>query len=164
MPRSASAATDRSPFEAFVFAPIGLQQNGMELSVLSALARLDVDPWREAASLAKMSMSAATARMRSLIASLPEATSPQWNADEIAARLVAFLPARPAVSGPMSSTAGRGVPDHYRAVLLLILMTLLLESRFAIRNPHAPAQAAGVSGTAPSTMSSPNVAPARSAD
>ena len=66
MTRSASASIERSQFEAFLIAPIGLQQNGMLLSVLSALARLDIDPWHEAASLAKMSTEAATERMRLL--------------------------------------------------------------------------------------------------
>jgi hypothetical protein len=36
-------------FENFLFAPIGEDSNGMVLSVLSALARLDIDPWQEAA-------------------------------------------------------------------------------------------------------------------
>jgi hypothetical protein len=35
----------------FLFAPIGEQANGMQLSVLSALARMNVDPWEEAARL-----------------------------------------------------------------------------------------------------------------
>ena len=38
-------------FDPFLFAAIGEEQNGMLLSVLSALARLDLDPWYEAASL-----------------------------------------------------------------------------------------------------------------
>ena len=42
-----------SEFDDFLFAPIGDDRNDMPLSVLSALARLDVDPWEEAAELAR---------------------------------------------------------------------------------------------------------------
>jgi hypothetical protein len=35
----------------FLFAPVGEEQNGVTLSVVSALTRLGVDPWEEAARL-----------------------------------------------------------------------------------------------------------------
>ena len=41
-------------FNDFLFAPIGEDGNGMLVSVLSGLARLDVDPWQEAAKLAQL--------------------------------------------------------------------------------------------------------------
>ena len=41
-------------FDDFLFAPVGEEQNGMMLSVVSALARSDVDPWQEAAKLARL--------------------------------------------------------------------------------------------------------------
>ena len=41
-----------SEFDNFLLAPIGDDNNGMQLSVLSALARLNVDPWEQAATLA----------------------------------------------------------------------------------------------------------------
>jgi hypothetical protein len=43
-----------SEFNDFLFAPIGEQENETPLSVLSALARLDVDPWQEASRLAQL--------------------------------------------------------------------------------------------------------------
>jgi hypothetical protein len=36
-----------SRYDYFLFAPICEEANGMQLSVLSALARMDVDPWEE---------------------------------------------------------------------------------------------------------------------
>jgi hypothetical protein len=57
-------------FDAFLFAPIGEKKNGMLLSV-SALARLDRDPWREAAELARMPNETAKQRLTSLIEALP---------------------------------------------------------------------------------------------
>ena len=41
-------------FDEFLWASVGEDRNGTGLSVLSALARLDVDPWQEANSLARM--------------------------------------------------------------------------------------------------------------
>jgi hypothetical protein len=41
-------------FDDFLFAPVGEDRNGTLLSVISALTRLDVDPWQEAVSLAHM--------------------------------------------------------------------------------------------------------------
>ena len=35
-------------FQAFLYAPIGEEENGTTLSVLSALARLGLDPWKQA--------------------------------------------------------------------------------------------------------------------
>ena len=35
-------------YDAFLFESLGVQENGMDLSVLSALARAGVDPWAEA--------------------------------------------------------------------------------------------------------------------
>ena len=50
MTRAAAASIQQSQFNDFLFAPMGNEKNGMLLTVLSALARLDVDPWREAGS------------------------------------------------------------------------------------------------------------------
>ena len=41
-------------FDDFLFAPVCDEANGMQLSVLSALARSNVDPWEEAIRLAAM--------------------------------------------------------------------------------------------------------------
>ena len=113
----------------------------MPLMVLSALARQDVEPWR-AAKLAKMPTDFATERVRSLIAALPE-TSARANADAIAARLIALLPPRQVISGPMSAATIFGNPGlavRYRVVAFLILMALLLGSQFLVRSaqPSAP--------------------------
>ncbi len=59
-------------FNEFLFAPIGADRNGAYLSVVSALARLDLDPWAEAAKLAKLPIEIATQKLSSLIAALPD--------------------------------------------------------------------------------------------
>jgi hypothetical protein len=49
-----SVSSFTSRYNHFLFAPICEEANGMRLSVLSALARMDVDPWEEATRLAAM--------------------------------------------------------------------------------------------------------------
>ena len=71
MKNSATIMSARSEFDAFLFAHIGEEKNGMLLSVLSALARLDLDPWREAAELARTPQQTARQRLTSLIEALP---------------------------------------------------------------------------------------------
>lgn len=92
MTHSAFASFLGSEFNDFLFAPIGEERNGMLLSVLSALARLDVDPWQEAAELARLPGEAATERLASMIAALPDGPSAPSDPRTIAARLVALLP------------------------------------------------------------------------
>jgi hypothetical protein len=80
-----------SSFDPFLFAAVGEERNGMLLSVVSALARLDLDPWFEAASLSRLPAAAATERLTSLLSSLP---SSQLKAPAPATimRLVELLP------------------------------------------------------------------------
>ena len=81
-----------SEFNAFVFAPIGEERNGMLLSVMSALARRDIDPWQEAARLTQLPKDRAIETIASVIEELP---SEQWTPSDskaIAARLVELLP------------------------------------------------------------------------
>jgi hypothetical protein len=71
MTRSASFSVLGSEFDDFLFAPIGDDRNDMPLSVLSALARLDIDPWLEAAELARLPQETGVQRLALSIAALP---------------------------------------------------------------------------------------------
>ncbi len=95
MTHSALAPLIGAEFDKFLGAPIGEGRNGTPLSVLSALARLNVDPWQEAASLARMTTEAAAARLTALIAALPGAPTKDVPIMTIATNLVTLLP-RPA--------------------------------------------------------------------
>lgn len=83
-----------SEFDAFLFAVIGEDRNGMALSVVSMLARMDLDPWQEAANLAAVSEEMAAQRLAPLLAALPERTLQQTSPETTAVRLVALLPHR----------------------------------------------------------------------
>jgi hypothetical protein len=79
-------------FNDFLYASVGVEKNGMQLSVLSALARQNVDPWQEAAQLTGLPEKTAIQRLMSLIPALPEELSVNPDRDTIAVRLIALLP------------------------------------------------------------------------
>jgi hypothetical protein len=94
--RTRSVLTTESEFDEFLYASIG-ESNGSFLSVLSVLARLNLDPWDEAARLARLPREAASRFLADLIAA-PAAGSPERADAEVEAkRLTALLPRR--VSG-----------------------------------------------------------------
>jgi hypothetical protein len=85
-------ALQKSDLNGFLFADIGIEASGNNLSVLSALARVGMDPWQEGGRLAKLPKPAAIDALAKLIAIMP---SSQWSltdATAIASRLVALLP------------------------------------------------------------------------
>jgi hypothetical protein len=131
MTHSASASVPDPEFDAFLFAPIGEDRNGMLLSVVSALARLNVDPWQEAAQLAGLPGDTATRRLASLIATLPDQPSAHLDASNIAARLVSLLPRRGGADiAPRPTSIGAGAATNFPAVIYVIIwvsfMTLVL--------------------------------------
>jgi hypothetical protein len=73
--RSVPISVPGSEFNQFLFAPIGEDKNGMLVSVLSGLARSDVDPWQEAAKLAQLPGEAATKELAALIGALQAAAA-----------------------------------------------------------------------------------------
>jgi hypothetical protein len=87
-------AAPRSEFDAFLFAPIGEGSNGTPLSVLSAMSQLGVDPWEEAAELARLPGKIAIQRLASSIAALPDGAPPHPDPLALAARLIGLLPRR----------------------------------------------------------------------
>jgi hypothetical protein len=94
MTPAASAHFVSAELSEFLYAPIGSENNGMTLSVLSALTRLNVDPWDEAAQLCELPKHAAAARLGSLIARLPAGSWTHADCQAIAEHLIEFLPHR----------------------------------------------------------------------
>src|SRR6516164_6203714 len=87
-----------SRFQDFLFASIGNDEKGMPLSVASAMARLDVDPWTEAGRLAELPRVKAVEALASMISRIPLGNCEATLALDIADRLVALLPASSASS------------------------------------------------------------------
>jgi thioredoxin-like negative regulator of GroEL len=105
-------STLNARFDDFLFAPVCEEANGMRLSVLSALARTNVDPWEEATRLAAMPKAIAE---KTLLSILDLVSGRSWKSPEaaaIAARLVRLLPqageAAPAAAEIAKAPAQRG--------------------------------------------------------
>lgn len=88
-------------FNEFLFAPIGMDGHGTYLTVVSALARLDLDPWAEAAKLARLPGAIAAQKLAELISKFPEIPMARQDPAKIALRLTALLPGRPRVVFPI---------------------------------------------------------------
>jgi hypothetical protein len=127
MTRSAMTALLGPEFDAFLFAPVDEESNEGLLSVLSALARMDVDPWREAAELARMPTEAANQRLTSLIAALPDAPAARLAPATIADRLIKLLPGGGPSSFPSRERLLRADPTPTsRTITNMILINLLV--------------------------------------
>jgi len=100
-----------SEFNEFLFALVGEEKSGQPLTVLSALARLGLDPWEEAARLAGMSKDAATSALTSAIADLPEGDWQASDSRSIASRLVSWLPARGRGAGDATQSGDGSRPQ-----------------------------------------------------
>ena len=115
-------------FDKFLGASIGEDRNGTGLSVLSAFARLNVDPWQEATSLARTPSDAAAARLTELIEALPRAPANAIPPRMIAANLVALLPKGKAldVRSLDSAFAARGLRETQVLMALSALVVMML--------------------------------------
>jgi hypothetical protein len=82
----------RPDLDEFLFATVGEEIEGVSVSVISALARLGLDPWKEAGRLSSLSSREAAEQMARLIAELPGCFRPLEEAREIARHLVGLLP------------------------------------------------------------------------
>ena len=94
MTLSARFSLLHSDLNDFLFASVGDEQNGMPLNLVSALTRLDLDPWEEAARLAALPKAVAVEALAPMIARLPISRLPQSDNLAISQRLVELLPAR----------------------------------------------------------------------
>jgi hypothetical protein len=157
---SAATAPPATEFNDFLFASIGEDSNGMPVSVLSGLARLDMDPWQEAAQLAQSPRETATQRLASLIGALRERESAYPDPPTIATRLIALLPQRVGSSNRSCSTPN-GVGPIVTSKpwwIYVILMSFVLGTQFFMANQKLPATADGVeTGSSTAAPQSPPV-------
>jgi hypothetical protein len=78
-------------FNAFLRSALWQDRDGTPLSVLSALARLDVDPWEEASQLASLPEHSAAAKLAAMLANLPGGPADRLDLDAHCARSVRLL-------------------------------------------------------------------------
>lgn len=149
------AARLSSEFDDFLFAPICEDANGMLLSVLSALARSDLDPWDEAARLAGLPEKYAAARLAALIEKLPGKPAVDTGYRTVAARLIALLPRRTTADAAAPGTHRIfGVAPNTWAVVCMFLMALALGADWITANNQAHATADSTAAQAAMTVPS----------
>jgi len=104
-----------------LFASVGDQQNGMSLNVVSALTRLGVDPWEEAARLAALPRPLAVEALAPRIAQLPVGQEQLADNLAISRRLVELLPS-PGRTPSQRTTANS--QKYYKVMLLFACVAL----------------------------------------
>lgn len=149
--RSASLSTLPSAYDAFLYAAVGESINGAPLTVLSVLARQNVDPWEEAADLSRMPRDTAARKLNSMIT----VSAGQPSSDDraaLAGRLIALLPhCIAAVNGtPKASEREAAVPRSPQVVNwmvitiyigVIVLTQWMAAGNFEKPPPHVAAQA-----------------------
>jgi len=135
MTQTASVFARPTNFDAFLQAEIGDDGNGMLLSVLSALARSGLDPWHEAAELAKLPREAAVQKLASVIAALPQTAPTKLDAGAIAARLVGLLSrGATSASAPANSAFSslRAIKRPSALAIFAALLALMLAAQYLL--------------------------------
>ncbi len=127
-------------YDAFLFASLGDDRNGIPLAIASLLGRLNLDPWQEAASLAALPAEAATRKLASFIEALPGQPLRHPESAALAARLITLLPdagkSDLQAAGPQASPGAK--PGRRPVNYLLwfaILCVLLLGAALANATP-----------------------------
>ena len=142
MALSLSAPLLDSQFNDFLFASVAEEKNGMMLSVVSALARLDLDAWQETANLARLPPPIATERLAGFIAALPDDFLVHQDPAEVASRLIARLP-RQTYSDALTGRNANGLTTRAtiqtQTYLLVALVLMLIIENLALTGRQQPA-------------------------
>jgi hypothetical protein len=123
--REVGSSASTADFERFVYADVAIEQNGMELSVLSALSRRGLDPWQEAQRLAQLPRLAAADGLAQILRAVPAVQSLRLDVKVIAERLVALLPPRGAVAAGQFPTKRGAAPVQIPRGLTLVMMAAI---------------------------------------
>jgi len=142
-----------SEFDRFLFSPLGDDRNGLPVSVISLLARLNLDPWQEAGELAALSREAASKRLASSLDTLKDTALRHANSEALVLRLLALLPRR-VTSGVVAAVTGSGglaTTHHGTRIIGIVFITsaiFLIGSQIFAAHRHAASPPAGA-GPAP---------------
>jgi hypothetical protein len=160
---ASSVSFFRPEFNDFLYAPIGAYRNEMPLSVLSALARLDLDPWQEASELSDLPKDTAKQRLASLIARLPGGRWARADSRAIAERLIDLLPRPSSSKAPLAQKA-YGLREITGSTFARILICAALGGAALIIAASREPSSRGDHTDAPafSTASPPQTTPATS--
>jgi hypothetical protein len=147
-----------SEFDKFLFTALGDDQNGLPLSVVSLLARMNLDPWAEAGALAALPAEAAARRLAGSLEALTDPLLRQTNSETTIQRLLALLPrTRPAAAQTPASSADTPPPaplPQLRTIIFIAsTLALIVGSQILTAHHHAAVQSA--SGPGPAFLTAP---------
>jgi hypothetical protein len=108
----------------FLFASVGEEKNEVTLSVVSALTRLGLDPWEEAARLTPLPKARAAEALAKLIARLPIRRTLSSDDLVISQRLVELLPDQKPAPLEGRQRAGAEQKKYRQAMVLLSCLAL----------------------------------------
>ncbi|WP_131802652.1 hypothetical protein [Limimaricola pyoseonensis] len=135
MPSSNLLHPGANDCDRFLFAPVGEDRNGYVVTVLSALARLGLDPWKEASDLATMPRSVARERLDRLLTRFRDVPTLKREHAATAERLSLLLPERfrPRAAlrhgDPLGSPTLSSLPIFWLLMILLALAQILYFGR-----------------------------------
>jgi len=160
MAHSASRSSLTGKFDNFLYAPIGEDNNGLSLTVLSALARQNVDPWEEAADLCRLPGGAAMRKLTAMIAALPQEALAECEPNAVAARLIVLLP-HPIVFNlsPPKAISGVEAAKHSPVVAIMLSIATYMAVVLFCQWLIASVQISSPTDTAPTAAAAP-VSPA----
>jgi hypothetical protein len=113
-----------SDLNGFLFAAVGDEPNGMPLSVISALTRLGVDPWDEAARLAALPKALAAEALAPMIARLSAGRVPRLDDVAVARRLAGLLPMHEHAVSPGREPTNAGGEKYLPPIMLFVCLAL----------------------------------------
>ena len=115
-------------FERFLYASVGEDRNGYVVTVLSTLARLGLDPWKETAELVTLVHDAARTRLGTLLARFRDVPALASDHGRVARDLSQLLPEGQA-SGALkraASTVADGRPGTSGAIWAVLAIIFVL--------------------------------------
>jgi hypothetical protein len=132
-------------FDKFLYASLGEDNNGMPLTVLSALSRVNVDPWEEASKLTQLPQESAVTQLASLLGALRNAPVAALDPARVAVPLIALLPCPRDHAAPTLNAFAQAAPTKHPAAIstLLTVMTyviFMLVSQWLMGSLQAPRQ------------------------
>jgi hypothetical protein len=132
-----------SAYDGFLYAAVAEDADGMPLSVVSALARANMDPWIEAARLSSMPIGAAETSLAETLH-----LDAQRNAGTVAAQLISHLPRKSGGLATAIAAKDGGLRTACWWVLLAIAIAISALSPYRPESAAAPSNGAGGSHAA----------------
>ncbi|MBU2532228.1 MAG: hypothetical protein KKB37_05780 [Alphaproteobacteria bacterium] len=118
-------------FEPFLHATVGKDRNGHVVTVLSTLARLGLDPWKEAAELAALGGDAARSRLGLLLSRFRDVPALGHDHGSVARELTLLLPACPGLATtPGATVTNWPVMSSLQVWAVVAVLLLLLQMMF----------------------------------